>query len=183
MLDAESISQCNLSDFQNMNRPHHHIINPDQTDKMANKRNSRVFEDEVSLGDATRQNTTRSNEASGDVLADAAKEIEQMLYGNNKEAMTISQCQSATITSSWDGRAGELLPCLTLTRPQGTDVCRAVTTSSFASVIGDASGYSTIPMLGRPENFGVVLPGIYRSSYPRQEDFGFLQSLHLKTIV
>ncbi|KAH6674586.1 tyrosine phosphatase family-domain-containing protein [Halenospora varia] len=37
---------------------------------------------------------------------------------------------------------------------------------------------------GKPLNFGVVLPGmIYRSSFPQTEDFQFLQSLGLKTIV
>ncbi len=35
----------------------------------------------------------------------------------------------------------------------------------------------------RPNNFGIVLPGVYRSSYPRTEDFSFIQSLKLKTIV
>jgi tyrosine-protein phosphatase SIW14 len=37
---------------------------------------------------------------------------------------------------------------------------------------------------GKPLNFGVVLPGtVYRSSFPRQEDFKFFQGLGLKTIV
>lgn len=35
----------------------------------------------------------------------------------------------------------------------------------------------------RPLNFGIVVPGIYRSSYPKPEDFGFLGNLRLKTIV
>ncbi|KAL6864528.1 tyrosine phosphatase family domain-containing protein [Trichoderma novae-zelandiae] len=39
------------------------------------------------------------------------------------------------------------------------------------------------PMDGRPVNFGLVIPGVYRSSYPKKEDFGFLKGLKLKTIV
>lgn len=35
----------------------------------------------------------------------------------------------------------------------------------------------------RPVNFGFVLPGIYRSSYPQTQDYPFLQSLKLKTII
>ncbi|ESZ97077.1 hypothetical protein SBOR_2507 [Sclerotinia borealis F-4128] len=37
---------------------------------------------------------------------------------------------------------------------------------------------------GRPLNFGVILPhAIYRSSFPQQEDFEYLKSLGLKSIV
>ncbi|KAH7407686.1 tyrosine phosphatase family-domain-containing protein [Cadophora sp. MPI-SDFR-AT-0126] len=37
---------------------------------------------------------------------------------------------------------------------------------------------------GRPVNFGVVVPGkIYRSSWPMVEDFQYLQSLKLKTVL
>ncbi|KAF4624628.1 hypothetical protein G7Y89_g13539 [Cudoniella acicularis] len=37
---------------------------------------------------------------------------------------------------------------------------------------------------GKPLNFGIVVPGsIYRSSFPQTEDFQYLQSLGLKTIV
>ncbi len=37
---------------------------------------------------------------------------------------------------------------------------------------------------GRPLNFGVVIPGkIYRSSWPMVEDFQYLESLRLKTVL
>ena len=36
---------------------------------------------------------------------------------------------------------------------------------------------------GRPLNFGIVMPGVYRSAYPQAEDYGYLKSLGLKTIV
>lgn len=38
-------------------------------------------------------------------------------------------------------------------------------------------------ILGQPANFGTVAPGIYRSSYPQEADYAFLQKLKLKTIV
>lgn len=43
--------------------------------------------------------------------------------------------------------------------------------------------YPIAPLNGRPENFGVVTPGVYRSGYPKAEDFGYLEQLRLKTIV
>lgn len=36
---------------------------------------------------------------------------------------------------------------------------------------------------GQPVNFGTVVPGVYRSSYPQEADYAFIQSLGLKTIV
>ena len=45
------------------------------------------------------------------------------------------------------------------------------------------TGYPPAPLKDRPLNFGVVVPGFYRSSYPKPEDYSYLQSLHLKTIV
>ncbi|OLN87292.1 putative tyrosine-protein phosphatase [Colletotrichum chlorophyti] len=40
-----------------------------------------------------------------------------------------------------------------------------------------------LPIDGRPANFGVVVPGVYRSSYPKPDDFGFIRNLGLKSIV
>ncbi|KAK3683441.1 protein-tyrosine phosphatase, partial [Podospora appendiculata] len=35
----------------------------------------------------------------------------------------------------------------------------------------------------RPANFGVVVPGVYRSSFPQAADHAFLEGLKLKTII
>lgn len=43
---------------------------------------------------------------------------------------------------------------------------------------------SAVPNLQPPANFGVVEKSqIYRSSYPKVENFGYLESLVLKTIL
>lgn len=49
------------------------------------------------------------------------------------------------------------------------------------SVLTAATTVNTSP--GQPSNFGIVVPGVYRSSYPREEDYEFIQKLNLKTIV
>lgn len=36
---------------------------------------------------------------------------------------------------------------------------------------------------GMPVNFGVIVPGVYRCSYPKASDYAFLESLKLKTVV
>lgn len=54
---------------------------------------------------------------------------------------------------------------------------------SLPSIAAGHTSRHTIPKAGRPANFGVVVPGVYRSSYPTYEDFGFVKELGLKTIV
>jgi hypothetical protein len=49
------------------------------------------------------------------------------------------------------------------------------------SISKDTVGSGNI--LGQPANFGTVAPGIYRSSYPKEADYAFLQKLKLKTIM
>ena len=40
-----------------------------------------------------------------------------------------------------------------------------------------------LPTESRPANFGIVVPGVYRSSFPQSGDYGFVEGLKLKTIV
>lgn len=49
-----------------------------------------------------------------------------------------------------------------------------------SSIMKDSSE-DQIP--GQPINFGMVVPGVYRSSYPKVADYPFLQQLKLKTIM
>lgn len=37
--------------------------------------------------------------------------------------------------------------------------------------------------MGQPSNFGTVVPGVYRSSYPQEASYPFIQKLRLKTIM
>lgn len=51
------------------------------------------------------------------------------------------------------------------------------------SVFTNPGPLEMLPTAGRPENFGVVVPGVYRSSFPQSGDYSFIESLKLKTIV
>ncbi|KAK0652107.1 tyrosine phosphatase family-domain-containing protein [Cercophora newfieldiana] len=44
-------------------------------------------------------------------------------------------------------------------------------------------GKEILPAAGRPLNFGIVVPGVYRSSFPQTEDYSFVEGLKLKTVV
>ncbi|TWU73881.1 hypothetical protein ED733_002302 [Metarhizium rileyi] len=59
----------------------------------------------------------------------------------------------------------------------------SVASMSAASSVSDSSDCPTSAFGGRPTNFGVVVPGLYRSSYPKPENYDFLASLGLKTVV
>lgn len=54
---------------------------------------------------------------------------------------------------------------------------------SSSSSVSDSSDYPAPASNGRPINFGVVVPGVYRSSYPKPEDYDFLKNLGLKTVM
>jgi tyrosine-protein phosphatase SIW14 len=55
------------------------------------------------------------------------------------------------------------------------------TQQQFAYSINELE--KSLPTESRPANFGIVVPGVYRSSFPQTEDYGFIEGLKLKTIV
>jgi tyrosine-protein phosphatase SIW14 len=65
------------------------------------------------------------------------------------------------------------------------DVERATGSSSHRTPTSQdvKSPLVTLSTEGQPTNFGTVVPGVYRSSYPQSEDYPFLEKLGLKTVV
>jgi tyrosine-protein phosphatase SIW14 len=61
--------------------------------------------------------------------------------------------------------------------------CAAVTLRKNMKVGDIKLQHVDLPTEGEPVNFGMVIPGVYRSSYPQTEDYPFLQKLRLKTVV
>lgn len=64
----------------------------------------------------------------------------------------------------------------------------SVKSQTSASSLLSESNYSKdtvedMAVPGQPLNFGTVVPGVYRSSYPKETDYPFLQKLGLKTIM
>ncbi|KAL7794215.1 tyrosine phosphatase family domain-containing protein [Trichoderma ceciliae] len=68
--------------------------------------------------------------------------------------------------------------------PRAGAVSLSASTGSIMSITTNhALEFPPAPMEGRPVNFGLVVPGVYRSSYPTADDYGFLKGLKLKTVV
>ena len=64
-----------------------------------------------------------------------------------------------------------------------TNVITDMSVSSMSTTSTTSSEDSIAPFSGRPHNFGVVVPGVYRSSYPKAGDFEYIKGLKLKTLV
>ncbi|RCI16049.1 hypothetical protein L249_3175 [Ophiocordyceps polyrhachis-furcata BCC 54312] len=123
---------------------------------MASKRNSRIYLDETALPPDSQPSTSSQRSRHGSMEKDVVQDA-----GDRQKRTYRDQ-------SSTRSRAASL------TRGELDTTTSTVTRSS--SLTSDLSA-------GRPANFGVVLPHVYRSSYPQPENYAFLQSLKLKTVV
>lgn len=72
-------------------------------------------------------------------------------------------------------------------RRQDSSLSSLTSQKSFSSLASDGwvkdSTEDQVTTTGQPHNFGTVVPGVYRSSYPKEADYPFIQKLGLKTIV
>ncbi len=170
---------------------------------MASKRNSRVFSDESSFYDDFKQKSSsasyRSRRSSRGSLKEemfqVAADLEEGHRGSVvlKEVATTIRYQSSIVAAkdsaplppSRSEKTGTLsppfnyLPCCWAT----ANTCKPARHASILPTIPQAVNYPAAPLEGRPLNFGVVIPGLYRSSYPKPHDYDYLKSLELKTVV
>ncbi|KAH7198246.1 tyrosine phosphatase family-domain-containing protein [Fusarium flagelliforme] len=126
---------------------------------MASKRNSRAFVDEsthITEGQTTPNGTQfRSRHGSRSTSKDEVKqEMEEALS-------TMSRTPSFTAVA----------------------MEASLSTSTSDSDSRSSSISPSMSTDGRPFNFGVVIPGVYRSSFPKSHDFEYIKGLGLKTIV
>ncbi|KAM4060730.1 tyrosine phosphatase family protein [Hirsutella rhossiliensis] len=151
------------------------------SDGMTSKRNSRVFVDETKHCQVGSQKSSSSSHRSrrdshgsaNDDMSPPAKEAEdgQRVGTMPREAATVARTRSTS-----DGtRENTVTPSIKIGEKTIVMAAKVSLTRS--------TEFPPVPLNGRPANFGVVLPGVYRSSYPKPEDYAFLQSLKLKTVV
>ncbi|EMT64735.1 hypothetical protein FOC4_g10007418 [Fusarium odoratissimum] len=140
---------------------------------MTSKRSSRLFVDEPTHtreGQQTPNGTQfRSRQGSrSSTREETMQEVEEALF-NGRDATNISRSGSLSAVNME----------ASLSTSSRTSNSSASSTSAYQSQSTDY----TAPFNGRPHNFGVVIPGVYRSSFPRSHDFEYLKGLGLKTIV
>lgn len=89
-------------------------------------------------------------------------------------------------TSITEQEDGQQLQSVEMQR-EGSSGQSSITSQTTVSSSRNEGGWSkdgieeVIP--GQPLNFGTVVPDVYRSSYPQEADYPFLEKLGLKTIM
>jgi tyrosine-protein phosphatase SIW14 len=133
---------------------------------MASKRNSRAFVDDhthITRGQQIPNNTQfRSRQGSRSTSKeDMKQEVEEVINMNRSQSITAVAMETSLSaqTSDSDSRSSSI----SRGRIQPSEHVK-----SFD---------------GRPFNFGIVIPGVYRSSFPKSHDFEYIKGLGLKTIV
>ncbi|KOS17700.1 Tyrosine-protein phosphatase SIW14 [Escovopsis weberi] len=132
---------------------------------MAAKRNTRVYVDEVA-------HHTKSHPQLGDNPHWSQNSDEEACIAS------IPRDDASSISLPLTNQASEKEVSLSL--PKSDKWLPAPRPSKTPSATNQAPIPSTD---GRPDNFGVVLPGVYRSSFPKPENYAYLRDLKLKTIV
>ncbi|CAJ0552706.1 Ff.00g007840.m01.CDS01 [Fusarium sp. VM40] len=138
---------------------------------MASKRNSRLFVDEpihTKEGQQTPNGTQfRSRQGSrSSSRDDMLQEVDAALL-NGRDT-----------NRSQGFAAVNMEPSLSASSSRTSD-----SSASSISAYPPPSSEYIAPLNGRPHNFGIVVPGVYRSSFPRSHDFEYIKGLGLKTIV
>ncbi|KAH6889459.1 tyrosine phosphatase family-domain-containing protein [Thelonectria olida] len=151
---------------------------------MTSKRNSRVYLDEMSQANEAQSKPTKtktplrsrrsSRNAPKEEIMQIAKDLEESQHNavSILEASTIARSQSTASVTSNGGSIARTY--------ESTPMSVSTSTSSMSS---RTSEHPPAPVDGRPLNFGIVIPGVYRSSYPKSSDFEYIASLGLKTVV
>ncbi|KAH7133100.1 tyrosine phosphatase family-domain-containing protein [Dactylonectria estremocensis] len=148
---------------------------------MASKRNSRAYVDEAAHREEgeskhtnppsrSRRSSRSSSKEDAMLVSKEADEGQRNLIPPS-DATSMVRSQSASTIGSSE----------TLTKAhESTAMSASSSASSFSS---QGSKHPPAPLNGRPINFGIVIPGVYRSSYPKPSDFEYIKSLKLKTVV
>ncbi|PHH62071.1 hypothetical protein CDD82_2049 [Ophiocordyceps australis] len=148
---------------------------------MASKRNSRVYVDEgkhCQQGQQQQQqrptptNPREFRVSSKEDMMQTARAMEEGLRNATipRDLSTINTPHSLTTASGG--------PDMTT-----STASNAIYSDNKTPLAASTAEYPMVPANGHPVNFGVVIPGVYRSSYPKSEDYSFLQRLHLKTVI
>ncbi|KAK5656241.1 hypothetical protein OQA88_5003 [Cercophora sp. LCS_1] len=154
--------------------------------KAVSKRSARVYVEDENEKDAPRYQAKRMMYE--DVSIDGGSRKDSMSTAtsqSNQSSRQTSQEVSPHISAA--GGDVELTPTEMLGRTEHVEYPKAV-----VDVFGSIQGYTdfmspvpqqALPTVGRPHNFGVVVPGVYRSSFPQTHDYTFIEALKLKTVV
>lgn len=166
---------------------------------MASKRSSRVFVDEAAHSQEGHQIPTSSSSSntplrsrqgsqsspSFEGLQQETISADELVASHKLEAISMARSSStstvsmdSTVSSQFKDSTEEVHMHLS-----GRIITEFTNSMRPSAIVSQPHDYPIAPLTGRPHNFGIVIPGIYRSSYPKLEDFDYIKGLGLKTIV
>ncbi|RDA94668.1 hypothetical protein CP533_2475 [Ophiocordyceps camponoti-saundersi (nom. inval.)] len=141
---------------------------------MASKRNSRIYFDETTPHPDSQPPPPSQRSRHGSIGDDAPQDAGDRQQRTRRDHSSTPSRATSLTRSERDANICKLLVRLVLAPDPDLSPPAKVTRSST---------FPVDPSAGRPVNFGVVLPQVYRSSYPQPENYAFLLSLKLKTVV
>ncbi|OAR05754.1 hypothetical protein LLEC1_06729 [Akanthomyces lecanii] len=166
------------------------------------RRNSRIYAEEAIFFDETSYTSFASSSSSSgssyqsrrssrssfrDDLFQSALEMEEGLRNGVPMKDTVAAFRhQGTIGVARDIAVPEksaMQLATSLQKSLASDIAPTAKGPALLPTIHQSVEYPVVPLEGRPLNFGVVVPGFYRSSYPKPHDFDFIKSLNLKTVV
>ena len=178
------------------------------TNIMTSKRNSRAFQDEAAhRGEGQQKHTpyrsrrnsrsssredTAVNSLDGEESSSSSSTKDSSGISRNQSASTLGKDASGIVAATMSQAKGTHdthphrplnMKIIILFQEQSANLLKAELASVVAPTIALKTDLAAPPLDGRPHNFGVVAPGVYRSSYPKPEHFKFIQDLKLKTVV
>ncbi|KAJ6439429.1 tyrosine phosphatase [Purpureocillium lavendulum] len=158
---------------------------------MASKRNSHVYVDEAKHREEGQQKgimpsrsrrDSRSSVKDDEVLQ-FAKDIEDAQRANITASESSAASTSSASSTSSVSRSHSINSTSWEPTKEGPVRQQAEAMKTPAAVAATHPLDSIPGSDSRPANFGLVIPGVYRSSYPKPSDYAFLQNLKLKTVV
>lgn len=172
------------------------------SDKMTSKRNSRVFLDEAAHHGETnhqqkphatattyrsrrnsRSSAERGETALGQEPEDEKKTLNTMASRDSLSAAVAASNNKETVTINMAHAKGKARVPPTASQSHSANSILADAPKPASSASSDTESMSSASTEGLPHNFGVVIPGVYRSSYPKPEHFRFMKELKLRTMV
>ncbi|KAG6005004.1 hypothetical protein E4U21_000577 [Claviceps maximensis] len=162
---------------------------------MAKKRNSRVYVDEPSQHqghkDVSHHQTMSayiSRRSSWNSLKDESLQLAQDMEVSQMSGPTASETNAALSRSQNMACNSTKAPIISGSISSNVMSEKPSSSSSMSSLsssstISDSTDHHRPVANNHPINFGLVIPGVYRSSYPKPEDHEFLGGLKLKTVV
>lgn len=159
---------------------------------MASKRNGRTYVEEGhrpsqddspnSDRNAKQEDTAPQDEKRVNAMhRNGAKDINHMF--DSGPSSVVSNQGSAAVNFEIAGQLSSWIGCGRVHEHRLSDLGPAGAAPVVSVISSNSAVAGSTPSEGRPTNFGVVFPGVYRSSQPTPDDFVFLQQLGLKTVV